>query len=185
MEEDLEETLAGSLIQGAYRLRWATKTGAWLTVQKSTVNGTELGAQEWRDYLFLRYSLDPPDLPHYCNGCKPTFSICHALDCKRGRLVMARNNKIRDGVADLARKAFTPSYVRNDPLIFICCAMKRPKAKPAIYKTTTVPADTPPLEATEQKGDIMIRDLRKNGTDSFHNMHVVNTYPKSHLAKTP
>ena len=86
VEEDLEETLAGSLIQGAYRLRWATKTGAWLTVQKSTVNGTELGAQEWRDYLFLRYSLDPPDLPHYCNGCKPTFSICHALDCKRGRL---------------------------------------------------------------------------------------------------
>ena len=29
------------------------KTGAWLTVQQLTVSGTELGAQEWGDALFL------------------------------------------------------------------------------------------------------------------------------------
>ena len=28
-------------------------TGSWLTMQPSTVNGKELGAQEWRDALFL------------------------------------------------------------------------------------------------------------------------------------
>ena len=26
-------------------------------------NGTELEAQEWRNVLFLRYGLEPPDLP--------------------------------------------------------------------------------------------------------------------------
>ena len=46
-EEDLVETLAGALVQGARRLRRATKTGAWLTVQPYTVNGKEKGAQEW------------------------------------------------------------------------------------------------------------------------------------------
>ena len=35
----------------------------------STVNGTDLGAQEWRDALFLRCGLEPPDLPTQCNGC--------------------------------------------------------------------------------------------------------------------
>ena len=83
----------------------------------STVNGTELGSQEWRDALFLRYGLDPPDLPKYFYGCETRCSISHALDCKKGGLVTARHNKLSDGVADLAGKAFTPSHVCDDPLI--------------------------------------------------------------------
>ena len=60
----LEATIAGAPEVVTHRLRRATKTGAWLTVQPSTVNGTELGAQEWRDAAFLRYGLDPLDLPN-------------------------------------------------------------------------------------------------------------------------
>ena len=82
-EESLAENLARSLVQGARQLQLATKTGAWLTVQPSTVHGTELGVQEWQDALFLRYGLDPPDLPHYLCGCNITLSICHALECNR------------------------------------------------------------------------------------------------------
>ena len=43
----LETTITGSPEVVTRRLQQATKTGAWLTVQLSTVNGTELGAQEW------------------------------------------------------------------------------------------------------------------------------------------
>ena len=103
-------------------------------MQLSTVNGTELGAQELRYNLFLRYGLEPPELSHYCDGCNTTFSIFHSLDCKRGGLVTARHNEIRDGVAELAGKAFTPSHVRNNPLIFAGCAMKRLKKNPASTK---------------------------------------------------
>ena len=42
-EEALAETIVGDPVQGARRLQRATNTGAWLTVQPSTVNGTELG----------------------------------------------------------------------------------------------------------------------------------------------
>ena len=63
-EESLAETLLGVPVQCTHQLRRATKTGAWMTVQPSTVNEMELGTQEWRDALFLRYGLDPPDLPH-------------------------------------------------------------------------------------------------------------------------
>ena len=64
--------------------------------------GQSWGAHEWRDALFLRYGLYPPDLPNYCDGCQARFSISHALDCRKGGLVTARHNELRDGVADLA-----------------------------------------------------------------------------------
>ena len=98
---------------------------------------------------------------------------------------MARHNELRDRVKNLPGKAFTPSHVRNDPHIFTGCAMKRPKAKLPMYKGTIVPYDTLLIKATEQKSDLLIRNLCQNGTDSFHGMRVVNKDDKSHSAKTP
>ena len=108
-------------------------------VKQSTVNETKLGAQEWQDTLFLPYGLYPPELP--------TFPICHALDCKRGGLVMERHTEICDRVTDLARKSFTPSHMHNDPIIFAGCAVKILKAKSTRYKYITVTIATPLIEA--------------------------------------
>ena len=98
-------------------------------LQPFTVNGTELGAQEWQDALFLRYGINSLDLPHYCDGCNATFSICHVLYCKRGGLVTACHNKICDRVADLAGKSFTFTHVCNDPPIFAFGLFKAQPAK--------------------------------------------------------
>jgi hypothetical protein len=70
------------------------ETGQWLTVLPSTVNGTELSAQEFRDALLLRYTRCPPDLPIQCDGCQQTFSVCHPLECKHGGLVISRHIEI-------------------------------------------------------------------------------------------
>ena len=128
----------------------AAKTGAWLTVLRSTVNGTELGAKEWHDALFLRYGLDPQDLPTHCDGCESRFKVSHVLDCKKGGLVTARHNELRDGVADLAGKTFTPSNVRDDPLIYSGSAMSSTKPMPArsnLTKSTDTKTAAP--EVTE------------------------------------
>ena len=87
--------------------------GAWLSVLPIH--------RQWdgvRDYLFLIYGINLPDLPSHCNVCWAAFSICHALYWKRGGLVTASHNELRDGVAKLAGKAFTLVQVRNDPKIF-------------------------------------------------------------------
>ena len=97
---------------------------------------------------------------------------------------MAHHNKLRDGVVKLAGKSFTPPHVRNDPLIFAGCAVKRQKAKPDRSKAKAT-SNTPQLEATKQKGDLLFRDLWKNGTGSVHDMLVVNIDAKSHSEKTP
>ena len=44
-EEALTAALEGAPVMQARRMQRAAKTGAWLTVMLSTVNGTELGAQ--------------------------------------------------------------------------------------------------------------------------------------------
>ena len=75
--------------------------------------------------------------------------------------------------------------MRDNSLIFTGCAVKRAKAAPAGASGTTDQEGAPPLEATEQKGDLMICDLWKNGTDSVHNMRVLNTDAKYHSVKTP
>ena len=61
-EAALTVALEGDPVLQARRMQRAAKTGARLKVLPSTVNGTELGAQEWCDALFLRYGLEPPDL---------------------------------------------------------------------------------------------------------------------------
>ena len=63
--------------------------------------------------------------------------------------------------------------------------MKRAKAKTDGTRGSTGQDGAPPPEATEQKGDLLIHDLWQNGTESVHDMRVVNTYDKTHYVKTP
>ena len=89
------------------------------------LNGTELGAQEWRDSLFLRYGLDTLYLPKFCDRYNSTFYIFHAIDCKKGVLVTARHNEICDGVSYLSVRALTTTHVSGNPIIFAGRAMQR------------------------------------------------------------
>jgi hypothetical protein len=93
------------------------ETGQWLPVLPLTVIGTELSAQKFRDAFLLQYAHCPMDLTIQWDGCQQKFSVCHALECKRGGLVISQHNKIRDKLSDLASKAFFRSAVRDEPRI--------------------------------------------------------------------
>ena len=95
----------------------------------STIIGIELGEQEWRDYLLLRYVIETPELPSHYDRFGAAFKICRALDWNKGGLITARHNELRDGFADLARKASTPAHVRDDQKIFTGNAVREGKAK--------------------------------------------------------
>jgi hypothetical protein len=83
----------------------------------STLNGTELLAQEFRDVLLLHHARTPGDLPSHCDGCGVKFDVRHALECKVGGLVILRYNEINEELCDLASKALAPSAVRVKPMI--------------------------------------------------------------------
>ena len=127
----------------------------------STVNGTELGAQEWRYSLFLRYGINPPGLTGYCGSCGAALSIFHDLNCKKGGLIKARHKNLCYGVAYLTGKYFTPTHVHDEPKIFtglaVCGGKDKSKVKGA-----------PPKEKGCLNGYLLIRDPWTQGTYSIH-----------------
>ena len=140
--------------------------------------GHRSGAQEWRDPLFLSYGIDPPKLPDNCDGCGAAFSICRSLKCKKVGLITARHNELRDGVADLASEAFTPTHARGDPKMFTGRAVRGEKDKAKVE-------GEPPKYEGNMKGDILIRDLKIQGTDSIPDMRIVNNDTISHGSPNP
>ena len=68
-EQALAEELESLPAQSALQLFRGMKTGDWIPVPPSMVNGAELGDQGCIDALFLRYYIDPSDFLHICDGC--------------------------------------------------------------------------------------------------------------------
>ena len=75
----------------------------------------DLSAVEFRDGLCLRYRKPMLQLPPNCDGCGAMFSINHALDCRRGGLVVQQHNEIRDVIHDLSSLAWGQTV--KEPII--------------------------------------------------------------------
>jgi hypothetical protein len=159
-------------------------TGAWLTVLPSIVNGTELSAEEFRDSLTIRYGELPSNFPQKCDGCDEPFSLQHALGCKKGGLIIFRHNEVRDELAHLATKAFTPSAVRNEPLI--CSGRVAEQVKVLAPKDDNQPNPTTKEAAPEdERGDLLIRGFWTRGTDCILDVRVTDTDAKSYRKRPP
>ena len=91
-------------------------------------------------------------------------------------LIKARHNELRDGVVDLANKAFTPAHVRDDPKFFTGHTVRGGQFK-AKFK------GEPSKDEGDMKGDILIRDLWMQGTDGIHDVRVVNSDAVSHRSQ--
>ena len=91
---------------------------------------------------------------------------------------MTHPNELHDGVANLASKAFTPMHMRNHPKSFTAHAMRGGNAK-------AKSKGAPPKGGGDLKGDLLIRELWTQETDSIHNMRVVNTDDVYHQPPNP
>jgi hypothetical protein len=100
-------------------IKRARETGQFLSVMPSTIHGTDLSADEFRDGIMYRYYMEPNNLQKSCDGCGAKFSLIHAVTCMKGGLIIARHDEIRDELCDIGSKAFTPSAVRDEPNIHI------------------------------------------------------------------
>jgi hypothetical protein len=145
------------------------------------VNGAELFAQEFRDALLLRHARGPPDLPPSCDGCNQKFSIRHALECKKGGLVISRHNEIRDELSDLASEALTPSAVRDEPKIHAC---RNPEEKSdKENQADSVKCLFLRNNRNEDRGDILIRGLWSRSTDCMIDVQITDVDAKSNRSE--
>ena len=77
------------------------KSSSWLTVLPISLHHFDLSAAEFRDSLTIRYHRPLIKAPANCDGCGEAFSLTHALDCRKGGLVIQRHNEIRDAIGDI------------------------------------------------------------------------------------
>ena len=68
-----------------------------------------------RDALCLRYLKPLLDLPPVCDGCGVPFTTSHALDCKKGGLIVQRHNEICDLLFDLISTVW--SHTTKEPVV--------------------------------------------------------------------
>jgi len=162
-------------------LKRANKTGRWFSVMPSHVGGTILSSTEFRDALMLRYARVPLNLPTSWDGCGESkkFDVNHALDCKKGGLVTARHDKIRDEFRDLLAHVFSPSRIRCEPMI-------NPAPMRANGTKTHVPsASSSSGFLNADRGDLLICGFWEGSTDTIIDIRVTNLESKSYKNLPP
>jgi hypothetical protein len=152
----------------------ATETGLWLTISPSFLNGTELSADEFCDGLFLRYGLQPKNLPNKCDGCSQNFSVQHALSCKTGGLVLLRHNEVAREWNTLCAQAWSPSVVQDEPLIPHCP-----------NNTEDSQAPSTPTINPETRGDVLVRGFWSRQTPTIFDVRITDTDAPSHRGQLP
>jgi hypothetical protein len=128
----------------------------------NSLNGTELSEEEFRDNLRLRFGLLPLSLPARCDGCEATFTVEHALSCKRGGLVLLRHNDVAAEWHQLCAAALTPSAVSDEPLIL--------SGRDGIDAQGNA-AELPP----DLRGDVAAHGFWKRGTTAIFDIRVTDT----------
>ena len=87
----------------------AKTTGSWLPARSTTVTGTVLSTMEYRDFLFARYNLNPPNLQKMLW----LFPILLRLSCIW--LVIAHNNEVCDKFVHPAKSTFQQNCAHIEP----------------------------------------------------------------------
>ena len=82
-----------------------SKCSSWLTIVPTNDNGFAMSSNQFRDAISLRYGKQPKNLPSHCDGDGEVFTVCHALNCKKGGLVTFRHNELRDFHIELVKSA--------------------------------------------------------------------------------
>ena len=102
-------------------------------------------------------------LPPYCDGCGAIFTALHALDCRKGGLVIHRHHEIRDLISELSSLVWTQT-------------VKEPVVKDG--STLDPPGET--LVA-----DISARGVWQPQATALFDIRIVDTDAPSYSGKSP
>ena len=81
------------------------KCSTWLTIVPTQNNGFAMNSTLFRDALALRDGRNPANLATHCGAFGKEFTVCHALNCKKGGLVTLRHNELHDLNIEMVKTA--------------------------------------------------------------------------------
>ena len=163
------------------------ETEAWLFCILSFVNGTQLAKLEFRDTLRLRYNIVSLKLPPKCDGCNTDFTVDHALKCIKGGLVVFRHNEIRNKLISVCQMCFSKRSVRDEPNLTNISndSNKNQNKKTKKGETINDNQNEEAVTTGELRGDLLVRNLWRNGTSCVIDVRMSDTDAKSYRTKDP
>ena len=174
LTDSLAPILAAAPPAAARRMKRSQQTGAWLTAMPHNLNGTVLSADEFRDNLRLRCGLEPQHLPARCDGCSDRFTVEHALQCRKGGLILQRHDDLAGEWHQLCAEALKPCAVTDEPRI--------PNYQPAQGAGAPQGNNNPPQEL---RGDVAVHGFWRRGTTAIFDIRVTDTDAASYRRKDP
>ena len=142
-------------------------------MRPSRRDGTELERDEFRDAALLRLGLTPKNLPNVCDGCSATFTVEHALTCKKGGLVIIRHNDCRDEFGDLSSKATSPSKVTTEPPIYN--GGNQPVTRQANGASSTSNNNNNSTQGGEERGDLAVHGFVQRQKTAIFDFCITDT----------
>eukprot|EP00978_Attheya_sp_CCMP212_P019465 scaffold54527_cov24-Attheya_sp.AAC.2 len=138
------------------------KTGAWLAVLPSIVNGMTLSADKFRDGLAI--------------------SVGYTLQCKTGGLVIMRHNEVKDELRYLAGITTSSNAVRDEPL-----SNQGHPATGGVAANANANPQPNDQQATPEglRGDLLVRGVWSKRTSCIVNVRICDTDSNSYLSSTP
>ena len=110
----LYDTLSDRPLRRCLEVASEKSASSWLTTIPIAEHGFHLHKGAFRDAVCLRYGLTPSNLPLECI-CGSSFTVDHALNCKRGGFTFLRHNELRDITAELLSEV-CPDVMIEPPL---------------------------------------------------------------------
>ena len=159
------------------RLDRIGQCGIWLSIPPNKLSGTCLSFDEFMDALRMRYGLKPLGLCNVCDACNSTFTVAHALSCKKGGLVSIRHNDVRDEAGALASHALQASKVTYEPMI-----NNGRELNDAAQRRRTQSSGN--QAGKEARGDVLVYGLWETGTSCVLDVCISDTDQPSYKDDT-
>jgi hypothetical protein len=154
------------------RLKRTKETGIWLSVFPSTLNGTDLSRDEFRDNIRIRLGLAPKGTEIECDGCGKPWSLAHSQICSKGGLVTMRHDDLKEEFMSLCKQAFRPSKVYGEPII----NSNRNNAETNARETE---------DMTELRGDVAVHGFWNINKTTIFDVRVCDLDATSYIKKDP
>ena len=114
-----------------------------------------------------------------CDGCNSAMTVEHALSCKKGGLVHARHDLLRNEFHNLCCEATMPSLCVREPNIYLRTRQPRQRASRGSSTPTALPPQTP--TTTEERGDVGCIGFWRSGRETIFDIRITDTDAKSYL----
>ena len=77
---------------------------SWVTARPMFSHSTVMHKGDFRDAIYLRYGMTPPNLPSKC-GCQAKFTVQHAMECMLGGFRGLLHNEVTHVIHDAMKDA--------------------------------------------------------------------------------